>query len=1316
VAEPPVLGFAGLLRQLRVQASLTQEELARAAGVSPRSVSDLERGINRTARKETAELLAGALNLGEPVRALFVAAARGRAPAAEVLAAAQALVLSAGQSSQPVPQDRAAPQDPGAAAGPQWSGCPYLGLVPFGEDEARVFYGRDELAARLLGRLAGTGILLLAGESGAGKSSLLRAGLLPLLAAGALGPGSQDWPRLVIRPTSRPLRELAARLADLSGAEPDSMYRSLSAAPGEAPMLIELAVRTAAARGAAPGPVPETAVPEALAPRLVLIVDQLEELFTAGEDASAGQAEREAFIAVLHAAATVPAGPHKLPPALVIAAVRADFLGRLIAYPPLKSALENGPFTVGPMSEAELRFAITGPAAEAGLAVELALVEAVLAELREGAGHEPASGALPLISQAMAATWEHREESELTLRAYRRAGGVADAVNRSAQAAYDALTSRQKGAARLVFTQLTVITPEGQFARRRCSRAELHLPGPKLAADIDAVIDSFAVHRLLVLGTGSVEISHDILLQAWRQFRDWLGDDQLDRALYSQVITDARTWDLNRRDSSYLYQPGRLATIDAAAARWKDAPTRYPPLAATSEAFLRTAHRAASRSTRWRRAVIAGLAALTLIAVGAAGIAVHDEAIAAHDEAIAAQQQAIALSSQLTTESFVIASYEPLTARRLAVAAWRVAATPQAMDAMAGLLTEQQQEGMLPGDPADRGVRAVAFSPSGGVLASGYGDGTVRLWDLATGQAAGDVAVAGAGPGGAVTGLAFSPDGAVLASVDAAGTVRLRDLRTGRTVGTLDPAGLSAETVTAVAFGPDGKLLASADADGTVRLWSAVTGRPAGAVLRAGSGPGGVTAVAFSPDGKLLASTDAAGTVRLWSAATGLPASPVLRTGTAPGGVTAVSFSPDGTLLAIGDADGTVRLWDRSAGQLMGSPHLAGTGSGNSVNAVAFSPSGQLLASADADGTVRLWDWSTGQAPDAPLQADDFVGGVSGVAFGPSGQLLASADANGVVRLWNLATGRAGHVLQAEKGAPTGVTQEEVSLDVRAVAFSPNGMLVVTADPDGTVRLWSVVTGRQVGGALPAGNGARGVTGVAFSPDGQRLASADANGTVRLWKMTGRAVGAPLLTLASSRGVNGIAFSPDGQLLATANMDGTVRLWDPATGRAVGAPLPADRGPGGGVTAVAFSPDDQLLASADANGRVRLWDLATRQPQGAPLAADTGPGGGVTAVAFSPDGKLLASADADGTVRLWDPLTGQPEGAPLIVDLGHTVTGVAFSRDGSLLAASDGDGYVRAWQIAPLTDPYAALCADVGAPTQADWARYFPGQQHPQVC
>ncbi len=389
-------------------------------------------------------------------------------------------------------------------------------------------------------------------------------------------------------------------------------------------MLAEQAVRATAGRsaGSGPGGPADACGP----PRLVLVVDQFEELFTAGGDADAGRGEREGFIAALHAAATVPAGPHKLPAALVVAVVRADFLGRLIAYPPLKAALDAGPFTVGPMSEAELRLAVTGPAAEAGLAVEPAVVEAVIAELREGARGGLGSGVLPLMSQAMAATWQYCEGSELTLRGYRRAGGVADAVNRSAQAAYEALTSRQKDAARLVFTQLTIVTPDGQFARRRCTRADLRSPGSPMAADIDAVIDVFSAQRLLVLGKDSVEISHDVLLQAWKQLRDWLGDDQLDRALYSQVITDADTWESNSGDSSYLYQPGRLATIDAAATRWQDAPTRFPPLPATSQAFLGAAHHAARRGTRRRRNGFAILALLTALAVAASVVAFSQRA------------------------------------------------------------------------------------------------------------------------------------------------------------------------------------------------------------------------------------------------------------------------------------------------------------------------------------------------------------------------------------------------------------------------------------------------------------------------------------------------------------------------------------------------------------------------------------------------------------------------------------------------------------------------------------------------------------------
>ncbi len=1339
MAEQLALGFGGLLRQLRDEAGLTQEELAEAAGLSPRSVSDLERGIHPTARKDTAELLAAALGLAESARPLFVAAARGRAPAEEVLAALR------GEAEAPA----------GAAAqGPAWPDGPYLGLVPFEERDARLFYGRDELADQLVRRLAerldGAAILLVAGESGSGKSSLLRAGLLPRLATGALGPGSERWLRRVIRPTGSPLRELAMQLAEMAGADPVSVYRSLSTAPDEAPMLAEQAARTATGRGAGQGSGAPAGTAGGAPPRLVLVVDQFEELFTVGEDAGVNAVERKAFVTALHAMATIPAGPRRLPPALVVVVVRADYLGHLIADPPLKAALDAGPFTVGPMSEAELRLAVTGPAAEAGLVVEPAVVEAVITELRSEAGGGLGSGVLPLMSQAMAATWERREGNELTLRGYRRAGGVADAVNRGAQAAYDALTGPQKDAARLVFAQLTVITADGQLARRRCRRADLSTQGTPMAAGIDAVIGVFSARRLLVLGTDTVEIAHDALLQAWKQLRDWLGDDQLDRALYSQVVTDAATWEGNGRDSAYLYRPGRLATIDTAAARWRNGPARYPPLPATGEAFLGAAHHAARRAARRRRGVIAGLLALTLIAVSAAGIAVRDAANASRQAANAARQHAIALSRQLAAESTAAESTDPLTARRLAVAAWRIFPTDQAGSVLARLLMEQQQAGILPGNPANFGALGVRFSPDGKVLAAGYGDGYLRLWNPATGQAIGSPLLADTSPQAGVSGVAFSPDGKLLATAGGDGYVRLWNPATGQPAGAPLPAHIGTLPTgdvlawsDVVAFSPDGKLLATAGGDGYVRLWNRATGQPAGAPLQTDPRDG-VNAVAFSPDGKLLASGDMGGTVRLWDPVTGQPAGAPIRSVTlAP--VTAVAFSPDGKLLAAAgadrhvrlwnpatrqavgaplnggprwvlgvafrpdgkllasaDNDGTVRLWNPATRHPVGAPLRAVTNGG--VNAVAFSPDGKLLASAETDGTVRLWNPATGQAPRARFR--HVSGGVTGVEFSPDGKLLASADNDGTVRLWNPATGQpAGAPLPAEAGAGSRVS---------GVAFSPDGKLLASADNDGTVRLWNPATGQAAGAPLPAeaGQGSQ-INAVAFSPDGQLLASGDMSGTVRLWDLvTRRAIGAPLN--GDPHWVLGVAFSPDGKLLATAGGDGAVRLWNIATRQPAGAPLRAVTD--GGVTGVAFSPDGKLLATASGDGAVRLWNIATRQPAGAPLRAVTD--GGVTGVAFSPDGKLLATASGDGAVRLWNIATRQPAGAPLPAGIssGRRVSGVAFSPDGKLLATADADGTVRTWQMPLFTDPYTALCADVGPPTKAEWTRYAPGETQPSVC
>ena len=1260
--------------------------------------------------------------------------------------------------------------DQPGAMDPLWHGCPYVGLAPFSERDTRIFYGRDELVRQLMlrlwERLDDGGILVMVGASGAGKSSLLRAGLMPQLAAGALAPGSGTWPRRMMRPGSRPLRELARCLASMAAVEPISAYRSLRDVSDEIPdaasLLMEQAVQTVVAQRqtmAADGHDP------AYPPRLVLVVDQFEDVFMLGEDSAADRKEQEAFVAALQAMAAATARNSSVSAALVVIAVRGDYLERALAFGPVAAAVDRSPFVVGAMSSTELRQVITGPAAEAGLTVEPGLVEAVLTELADGWGDKGA-GALPLVSQAMAVTWEQRDRNVLSLRAYRRAGGVGDAVNRSAQETYTALTSRQQEAARLLFTRLTVVTPDGRLARVRCSRAELAGPGRQAKADANAVIEAFSRRRLLVLSGRGAEISHDVLLDSWKQLREWLGEDQASRALYSQLQADAQVWDASRRDSSYLYRQTRLAAVEAARTEWAAVPGRYP-LTPASTAFLDAAHKASRRAVRMRSVTTAALLVLTLIAGITAGIAAHNAATADQNAASAALQHTIALSRQLAADSLSIDSLDdPVTARQLAVAAWAVYPTSQAGAAMTRLLAEQQSSGILPTVPIyDSGaVQGLAISPGGKVLASADHDGTVRLWNPATGQLLRTMRISSnQGPVG-VDDVAFSPTGAILASATDDGIVQLWNPATGHPAATLfAPDIQSAPTVmfnlTGVAFSPDGRLLATADSSGVIRLWNLARQQPAltiAADAEAGVGTSsddGVKRIAFSPNGTLLASADGDGTVKLWDTATGRLIR-TLHADTGPLGVFAVAFSPSSGLLASGDSDGTIRLWNTATGKLVLTLDASAAADyiyGNGVYQVAFSPDGKYLATADLFGRVRLWNMATKQPP-LTLEADKQVLGA--VAFSPDTQLLASTNGDGAIRLWNPATGQ-----------PAGESLHDNGMgDMYGMAFSPTGQVLASADLDGTVRLWNTSDG-QIVRTLNVTNPAGGVASVAFSPNGRVLATmdnlndsqdafiGDGDGSVRLWDpSTGQ-----LIHTLNVRHMQAMAFSPDGRTLATIGENSSVQLWNLASGTLTGT-LPATKNLDSGVSQVAFSPNGKLLATADANGTIQLWDTSVSQPSRALRAAD-----GVNAVAFSPDGKILASAGggtiqlwdpatgqlvrtinttstdssnfvngiafdpdgnvmatayADGTIQFWDPGTGRAIGVPfgLNTTAGSGSTSIQFSPNGMLIATGDTTGPAQLWVSTPFEHPYASLCAETGPPTRATWTTYAGGEKEPHVC
>jgi WD40 repeat protein len=536
------------------------------------------------------------------------------------------------------------------------------------------------------------------------------------------------------------------------------------------------------------------------------------------------------------------------------------------------------------------------------------------------------------------------------------------------------------------------------------------------------------------------------------------------------------------------------------------------------------------------------------------------------------------------------------------------------------------------------GIRAACFSPDGRRLASAGDDGTVKVWDAATGR---ELLSLTRHAGGAA-GVGFSPDGRRVVSAAADGTVKVWDEEGRPRLTFRGPAGLSA-----FCLSPDGRRLAGAATDKTVRVWDAADGREL-LTLKGPADP--FAAVCFSPDGGRLAagSRDPSqpgrpGELWVWDALTGRE---VLSLKGLPGGVNGVCFSPDGRRLAASPSDRTARVWDATGREL-----LTLRGHGGGVNGVCFSPDGRQLATASHDRTVRVWDAATGRA-ERTFQGH--TADVFAVCFAANGR-LASASWDGTVKLWDPATEQGARTLRARTAL------------IRCVDFGPDSRRLAGGYWDGTLRVWDAVTGRET---LTFPGHTAIVFGVCFSPDGRRLASASGDGTVQLWDA---ATGREALALPGNAGpVNGVAFSPDGLRVAGGGEDGVVRVWDAATGQEV----LTLRGHGRAVGAVCFSPDGRRLASASPrDGTVRLWDAAGGQEERT-LRAPAALG-----LSFSPDGRRLAAAlGSFRVVKVWDAASGEE----LLTLKGHTsqVNGVCYSGDGHRLASAGWDGSLKVWDAA----------------------------------
>ncbi len=1121
---------------------------------------------------------------------------------------------------------------------------PYKGLRAFQEADAQNFFGRETLVRRLVNRLKEPGeysrFLAVVGPSGSGKSSVVKAGLLPALRQGVL-PASETWFFDEFAPGSQPFQELENTLTGLASNPPAHLARRLRAsADGLRDVLNEVLPPDGS--------------------ELFLFIDQFEEIFTLVDEPE----NVNLFIAALYNAVIAPNSRLR-----VVITIRADFYDRPLLQPRIADLVRERTEVVVPLSQQELESVIVEPARRVGVTIDSGLIAAIVAEVKE----QP--GSLPLLQYTLSELFERREGSLITLQAYRDLGGVRGALAQRAEELFQQLNAEEREALRQLFLRLITLGEGTEDTRRRALLGEVTALQDSLGSHdpqmMRRLIDFLGKSRLLTFDrdpatrSPTLEVAHEAIIREWGRLRAWLDDSRNDVRMQRTLAALAADWDVSGRDSGFLMRGIRLDNYE----KWAQATT----LALTDSenrfitASLSEKHQRAQeekvrqerekvlerRSVQRLRLLVGGLAVMVLGAFILTGFAFNERSIAESERSRAVEARATSDASARISQSLALEA----GARRalieddgdlalsLALMANDVEGAPvQSQRTLAEVAFSPGTRLLLSAETTDDAhtaeVPGAAISADNRYLASGSLDATVKIWEANTGNLLHTLT----GHNGDVEFVAFSPDGQYLVSAATDFQAILWDVATGaelrRFSGHTDP-------VRAALFTPDGTQLITAASDTFLILWDIASGQE---IRRFVGHEQAVESAALSPDGTLLLSGARDGKLYLWDVASGQRLREFVGQGSST--IYDVAFSPDGTRAVSGAGDGALLGWD----VLTGLQQARFVGSSRAdVRAVAFAPDEARLYSATSDGIIHVWDTTTA------LEINRLVGhhdAVQGLDISRDGRWLLSGGNDATLRLWNIGIPGAAAELQPHTGRVSGLV------------YSADGNMLFSVSADGTLRGRDFTTQQE---KAYYQNPEMTLQAVAITADGAVAALGSRQGDLILLDM---ATGAELRRLTGHTDtIESLIFLANGQQLVSAGDDGLIILWNVADG----SEIRRFAGHDGAVYSVALTVDETRLASGGRDDLAILWDVTT----GAEIRRFAGHTNSVHSVAITPDSTRLITGSRDAFMIVWDIETGA-EIARLNPNAG-TVAALSFAPDGTLLSGTGGGAVIR-WEMTTYTE------------------------------